>query len=119
MLETFRQHRSVLDRLHGALRHIRKHRMPRIAHQRDAPDGPSRQRVAIVERPPISRLDGADDRADLRMPSFELLERVGHLAPGGPRLDPPFAGSERDPVQVARAFANKIMNEVMVRPPPY
>src|ERR1700738_1216769 len=37
-------------------------------------------------------------------------------APSGPRLDAPFAGRNHDPIEVARAGANEIMNEVMVRP---
>ena len=93
--------------------------MRRIAHQRDAPDGPSRQRVAVVERPSIGRLNCADDRADLRMPSFELLERVGNLALRGPRLDAPFAGSERDPIVVTGAGADIVVNEMMVGSPPH
>jgi hypothetical protein len=119
LFEALCQHRGVLDRLHRALRHVGEHRVRRIAHQRHAPDGPMRERVAIVKRPTIGRINRADNLADLGMPSLEFLERVGHFAPGGPRLDAPFAGSNRDPVQVARAFANKIMNEVMVRAPPH
>src|ERR1700693_2187145 len=53
------------------------------------------------------------------MPSFELLERVGHPPLGGPCLAPPFAGSERDPVVVTGAGAHIVMNEMMLRPPPY
>src|SRR5277367_1247048 len=80
MLETFRQHRRVFDRLHRALSHVREHRMRRVAHQSDATNGPSRKLVAVVKRPAIGRLNRADDRADLRMPSFELRERIGDLA---------------------------------------
>src|SRR5580692_11507742 len=53
------------------------------------------------------------------MPSFELFESVGHLALGGPRLYPPFAGSERDPVVITGAGAHIVVNEMMLRPPPY
>ena len=52
------------------------------------------------------------------MPSFEFLERVGDLAFGGPRLDPPFAGSDRDPIVITRAGADIVVNEVMARSPP-
>ncbi len=93
--------------------------MRRIAHQRDASDGPSWKRIAVIERPSIGRLSRADDRVNLRMPSFELLERVGDLAPGCPRLDAPFAGSERDPVVVTGAGADVVVDEVMVGAPPY
>src|SRR5580658_3650314 len=53
------------------------------------------------------------------MPSFDLLERVYDLTLGGPRLDTPFARSDRDPVVVTGAGANVIVDEVMARPPPY
>src|SRR5258708_3430804 len=53
------------------------------------------------------------------MPSFELLERVCDLASGGPGLDAPFAGSDRDPIVVTGAGANIVVNEMMLRPPPY
>jgi len=78
--EAFRQHRGILDRLLRALRHVGEHRMRGIAHQRHASDRPSRERVAIIERPTIGRIDRPDDLADLRMPSLEFLERVGHFA---------------------------------------
>ena len=118
LFEAFCKHRGILDRLHRTLRHVGKHRVGRVAHQCHASNGPSRERVAAVERPTIGGINRADNRADLRMPSLEFLERIRHLAPGGPRLDAPFAGSNRDPIEVARAGANKIVNEVMVRPPP-
>src|SRR5271156_2168527 len=118
MLETFREHRRVFDRLHRALSHVREHRMRRVAHQRDAPNGPSRKFVAVVKRPAIGRLNRADDRADLRMPSFALRKSIGDLAFGGPRLDAPFAGSDGDPVVITRPRANIVMNEVMPRSPP-
>ena len=92
--------------------------MRRVAHKRDAPDGPSRKRVAVVERPSIGRLDCADDRAHLRMPSFELLQRIRDFALGGPRLDAPFAGSDGDPVVITRAGADVVVDEVMAGTPP-
>ena len=73
--EAFRQHRGILDRLHRALRHVGEHRMRGIADQRHASDRPSRERVAIIERPTIGRIDRPDDLANLRMPSLEFLER--------------------------------------------
>src|SRR5579864_7042310 len=92
--------------------------MRRIAHQRHPSDGPSRERVAVVERPTICSINRANDRADLGMPSFEFLERVGDFALRGPRFDAPFAGSDRDPVVIARAGTDEIVYKVMVRPPP-
>ena len=92
--EAFRQHRGILDRLHRALRHVGEHRMRGIAHQRHASDLPSREQVAIIERPTIGRIDRPDDLANLWMPSLESLERVGHFALRGPRFDASFAGSK-------------------------
>src|SRR5580704_968630 len=52
------------------------------------------------------------------MPSFELGERIGNLALGGPRLDAPFAGSDRDPVVITRTRTDIVVYEVMPRSPP-
>ena len=103
--EAFRQHRGILDRLHRALRHVGEHRMRGIAHQRHASDRPSRERVAIIARPTIGRIDRSDDLANLRMPSLEFLERSATSPFAVHDFDAPFAGSKCE----ARVKGNRLI----------
>src|SRR5579875_3910632 len=88
--EQRRQRHGVLEGLVDALAQVRKHRVRRVAEQRQPPVAPPGQRRAVVQSPaePAAArpADRCDDLADERIPAREVRGQRGRVAGRRPRL---------------------------------
>ena len=110
------EHDRVLERLRGALRLVRQHRMARVAEQAYAVPHPARERLAVVQRPAAQVRRAADQPDEARVPAIELgLERraVTLAAPRFARAA--VARHDHDEVQQP-ALAHPVMDRVPAGP---
>jgi hypothetical protein len=81
------RHCAVFDGLCRALRPERQHCVASITEQGYASSGPMFHRWMLKESPDKCLVDRLDNRADLRVPSFECIQYVGDVRRlGGSRL---------------------------------
>src|ERR1700730_11742652 len=83
------ERRAILDRHRRPLAHDRVHRVAGVAEQRRAADRPTRQRLAIEQRPDEAGVGRGDDAPDLWVPALEGGEGTGNQGAAGPGLAGP------------------------------
>src|SRR3974390_817849 len=122
VLQTARQHRGVLDRGGGTLRHVWGHRMTGVADQNYPALAPGWQGITLQDRPFVAVGAGIEHHPHLGMETGIGLSQLVHVALGRPRLPRHPVGWFRnagDEVKLAAVPGRVIDHDVAIFAPPF